>query len=56
MPVRLIPLDNWCWRCPCGARAEHAYGVCRKCRARAAWCRRAMQPRRIRGAYWAVAK
>jgi hypothetical protein len=27
-------------QCPCGAIAEHRYGLCRKCQARAAWRRR----------------
>jgi hypothetical protein len=48
MHVHLIPLDDWCWQCPCGARAEHEYGTCRKCQARAAWRRRVMRPRRVR--------
>ena len=26
-------------QCPCGAIAEHRYGLCRKCRARVAWRR-----------------
>jgi hypothetical protein len=33
-------LEDWRMRCPCGARAEQAYGLCRKCRARANWLRR----------------
>jgi hypothetical protein len=28
-------------QCPCGAVAEHSYGLCRKCRARVAWRRKA---------------
>jgi hypothetical protein len=56
MPVHPVPLDNWCWRCPCGARADDMYGICRKCQARTAWRRRTMRPRRIRRAYLAVIK
>ena len=33
-------LDELNMQCPCGARAERAYGLCRKCGARAAWRRR----------------
>ena len=32
--------------CPCGAAAEHAYGLCRKCHARMEWRRRNARPRR----------
>jgi hypothetical protein len=35
---------------PCGAVAEHAHGLCRKCQARIAWRRRAGRSRR-RAAY-----
>jgi hypothetical protein len=34
-----IILGDWPSRCPCGAAAEHRYGLCAKCRARAAWKR-----------------
>lgn len=40
MFVRLNPLDDWRFLCPCGAKAEHEYGICRKCQARATWRRR----------------
>jgi hypothetical protein len=33
-------LSDWPGRCPCGAAAEHVYGLCVKCQARAAWKRR----------------
>lgn len=32
--------------CPCGASAESARGLCRKCRARTAWRRHNTRPRR----------
>jgi hypothetical protein len=32
-----------CRQCPCGAIADHPYGLCRKCRARIAWRRKAMR-------------
>jgi hypothetical protein len=35
--------------CPCGAMAESTHGLCRKCQARIAWRRKAMQKNR-RGA------
>jgi hypothetical protein len=35
--------------CPCGAVAESAHGLCRKCQARIAWRRKAMRKSR-RGA------
>lgn len=48
MHLQYRPLDTWAWQCPCGARAEDKYGICRKCQARAAWRRRTMRPRRVR--------
>jgi hypothetical protein len=33
-------------RCPCGAATEHPYGLCAKCRARAAWKRHKAPARR----------
>jgi hypothetical protein len=32
--------------CPCGAVAESAYGLCRKCHARTAWHRKVTRARR----------
>jgi hypothetical protein len=32
--------------CPCGAVAESAYGLCRKCQARIAWHRKVTRTRR----------
>ena len=52
----LRPLDDWSWRCPCGARAEEKYGLCRKCRARAAWRRRTTRPRRVRRTFRSIPK
>ena len=46
--MHLIPLDDWRWQCPCGARAERVLGLCRKCRSRAAWLRRHRCTRRVR--------
>jgi hypothetical protein len=40
-------LNEMRWGCPCGARAEEPYGLCRKCRARAIWRRRTALARRI---------
>lgn len=33
MHLQRRPLDTWAWQCPCGARAEDKYGICRKCQA-----------------------
>jgi hypothetical protein len=41
------PLEDWRLQCPCGARAENAYGICRKCRARLTWNRRKARTPRI---------
>ncbi|ROO89577.1 hypothetical protein EDD29_7276 [Actinocorallia herbida] len=38
--MHLHSLDGWNMRCPCGARNERIYGLCRKCAARAVWRRR----------------
>jgi hypothetical protein len=35
-----VALADWPGRCPCGSAAEHRYGLCAKCSARAAWKRR----------------
>ena len=35
-----VILRDWPGRCPCGAAATHAYGLCAKCQARAYWRRR----------------
>jgi hypothetical protein len=56
MRIHLVSPDAWCWQCPCGARAELAYGLCRKCQARAAWRRRVMRPRRARRIFRTVTK
>jgi hypothetical protein len=54
MHLHPIPLDGWPWHCPCGARAQRRYSLCRKCQARAAWWRRnrrsrhVIRPRRVR--------
>jgi hypothetical protein len=48
MHLHPIPLlDHWAWQCPCGARSQYRYGLCRKCLARASWSRRKMRPRRV---------
>ncbi|GAA4618428.1 hypothetical protein GCM10023195_82820 [Actinoallomurus liliacearum] len=46
MHLRPLPLDDWQRQCPCGARSEYRFGLCRKCRARAAWFRRTARARR----------
>lgn len=40
-------LDEVRWGCPCGARSDEPYGLCRKCRARAAWSRRNGRKRKL---------
>ncbi|GAB3979213.1 hypothetical protein GCM10029978_073990 [Actinoallomurus acanthiterrae] len=46
MHLRALLLDNRSLQCPCGARAERRFDLCRKCRARAAWLRRTARARR----------
>lgn len=41
-----VILRDWPGRCPCGAAATHAYGLCAKCQARAYWKRRKAPARR----------
>jgi hypothetical protein len=47
MHLHPIPLDDWPWHCPCGARAQRRYSLCRKCQARAAWWRRNRRSRHV---------
>ncbi|GAA4620445.1 hypothetical protein GCM10023196_004450 [Actinoallomurus vinaceus] len=46
MHLHPLPLDERGRQCPCGARSERRFGLCRKCRARAAWLRRTARARR----------